>query len=87
MQNVGLGISKLNIMEGSADTDWDVDKYKSDHEPKHHWQLRRKFMESNKGRFPEDRLVGLGHVFANVEFMGCRRVYFRKFCGFKSDLY
>ena len=29
-------------------------------------------METNKGRFPEDRLAGLGYVFANVEFMGCR---------------
>ena len=59
-------------MEGTADTDWDVDQHMSPYEPKHHWELRRKFMEVNKGRYPEDRLVGLGRVFANVEFMGCR---------------
>jgi len=73
MQNVDSEeFSKLKIMEGSCDTEWDVDKYKSDHEPKHHWALRRQFMETNKGRFPEDRLAGLGYVFANIEFMGCR---------------
>ena len=59
-------------MEGSCDTNWDVDKYKSGQEPNHQWELRRKFMENNKGRLPEDRLVGLGQVFANIEFMGCR---------------
>ena len=59
-------------MQGSEDTNWDVDKYKSDFEPEHHWELRRKFMETNKGRFSEERLVCLGQVFANSEFMGCR---------------
>ena len=59
-------------MEGSCDTNWDVEKYKSDHEPSHHWDLRKKFMEHNKGRYSESRLVGLGQVFANAEFMGCR---------------
>ena len=59
-------------MEGSADTEWDVEQYKSDHEPKHHWELRKSFMEANKGRYSEARLVCLGQVFANVEFMGCR---------------
>merc|ERR1712141_67216 len=59
------------IME-ALDTSWDVDKYRSDHEPSHHWELRRKFMESNKGRYPEARLVGLAQVFGNIEFMGCR---------------
>ena len=59
-------------MVGSFDTDWDVNKYKSNIEPNHQWELRKEFMESNKGRFPEERLVGLGQVFANMEFMGCR---------------
>ena len=54
------------------DTSWDVDKYRSPHEPSHHWALRRRFMEENKGRFPEKRLVCLAQVFANAEFMGCR---------------
>jgi hypothetical protein len=63
-------------MEGSAETNWDVDTYKSDHEPEHHWALRRKFLETNKGRFPEDRLVCLAQTFANIEFMGCRYVVF-----------
>ncbi len=62
----------LNTMQGSCDTDWDVDKYRSDHEPRHHWELRRRFLVQNKGRFPEDRLVCLAQTFANIEFMGCR---------------
>ena len=67
----------------ALDTSWDVDKYRSDHEPSHHWELRRKFMESNKGRYPEARLVGLAQVFGNIEFMGCRYNYylfFKKSC-------
>ena len=53
-------------MSGSIDTSWDVDRYYSPHEPKHHWELRRKFMETNKGRFPEERIVCLGQTFAKV---------------------
>ena len=49
-----------------------MDKYKSPHEPKHQWILRRKFMLQNQDRFDEERLVGLGQVFANIEFMGCQ---------------
>ena len=59
-------------MEGSCDTDWDVDKYRSPYEPSHHWELKKKFMEANKGRYPEEKLVSLTQVFANAEFMGCR---------------
>ena len=36
---------------------WDIDKYKSDHEPKHHWALKKKFIEFHKDRFPENELV------------------------------
>ncbi len=54
------------------DTSWDSDKYRNPHEPSHHWALRKRFMDDNKGRFPEEKLVCLAQVFANVEFMGCR---------------
>lgn len=54
------------------DTNWDVNQYFSPYEPKHHWELRKKFMETNKGRFSEERLVCLAQTFANMEFMGCR---------------
>ena len=53
-------------------SDWDVDKYKSPHEPSHQWALRRKFMLQNKDRFPEIKVVCLAQTFANIEFMGCR---------------
>ena len=57
-------------MQGPVDEDWDVNDYFSPHEPKHHWELRKKFMEQNKGRYPKERLVCLAQVFANSEFMG-----------------
>ncbi len=56
----------------SIDTSWDVDRYRNAQEPSHQWALRRRFMEENKARFPEKRLVCLAQVFANSEFMGCR---------------
>ena len=58
--------------EMEIDTNWDVNKYHTPHEPTHHWELRKRFMEENKGRYSEERLVCLGQVFANIEFMGCR---------------
>ena len=39
--------------------DWDIDNYKSEHEPKHHWALKKAFIEFHKDRFPEHELVGL----------------------------
>ena len=63
--------SQLEIGDGPGDTDWNVDKYKNDHEPKNRWVLRRQFMALNKDRYPEDRLVSLGHAFANTKFLGC----------------
>ena len=56
----------------SFPTDWDVEKYHVEHESDEHWELRRRFLETHKDKFPEDRLVCLAQVFYNVEFMGCR---------------
>ena len=64
--------SQLEIGDGPGDTDWNVDKYKNDHEPKNHWALRRQFMVLNKDRYPEDRLVSLSQVYANTKFLGCQ---------------
>ena len=55
-----------------SNTDWYVDKYFSPHEPTHHWELRKKFMINNKGRFDEERLVCLAKTYANDEIMGWR---------------
>lgn len=52
--------------------DWDVKKYKTDHEPYEHWKLRKKFMEIYKRSFAEDETVCLAQCFVNIEFMGCR---------------
>ncbi|XP_050359063.1 uncharacterized protein LOC126779193 [Nymphalis io] len=54
------------------DMSWEVDKYKEEHESDEHWLLRKSFMERWKTDYPEERLVCLAQVFANIEFMGCR---------------
>ncbi|CAB3241804.1 unnamed protein product [Arctia plantaginis] len=59
-------------MNMSFDVDWDIDKYRDDHESDDHWQLRRAFMEKWKTDYPEDRLVCLARLFINVEILGCR---------------
>lgn len=57
------------------DLDWDVDKYRNEFEPENHWNLRKKFMEAHKDRYPEDRLVSLAQLFINIECLGCRYDY------------
>ncbi|XP_038217838.1 uncharacterized protein LOC119836536 [Zerene cesonia] len=56
----------------SYNTNWDVEKYREEHESEDHWQLRRAFIERWKENYPEERLICLAQVFANIEFMGCR---------------
>lgn len=53
-------------------TDWDVEKYRREYESEEHWQLRKRFMDVHKDKFPEDKLVCLAQVFTNMEFMGCK---------------
>ncbi|XP_063903308.1 partner of xrn-2 protein 1-like [Zophobas morio] len=52
-------------------TDWDIEKYRDDTDLEEHWQLRKEFMKTHKGNFPEDYLVALATAFTNIEFMGC----------------
>ena len=54
--------------------DFDPDRHRDPHEPEHHWALRRRFLAHNMGRYPEEKLVSLAQVFANMEFLGCRLV-------------
>ncbi|XP_034935843.1 NF-kappa-B-repressing factor [Chelonus insularis] len=56
----------------SVNTDWDIEKHKLEHECDEHWELRKRFLEAHKDRFPEDQLVCLAQVFTNIEFLGCR---------------
>ena len=58
----------------SSALQFDPDKHRDPHEPEHHWALRRRFLEHNMGRYPEDKLVSLAQVFGNMEFLGCRYV-------------
>lgn len=48
------------------------DKYRNQHEPKEHWEMRKRFFEAHKDTFDEDRLLCLAQTFYNVEFLGCK---------------
>ena len=48
---------------------WDIEKYRSEHEPKHHWALKKKFMEHHKDRFPETELVSCGLLFSHFQVL------------------
>ncbi|CAK9815072.1 NF-kappa-B-repressing factor [Anthophora plagiata] len=58
---------KMNSVE-----DWDVERYKTEHESDEHWELKRKFLLAHKDKFPEDELICLAQVFTNIEILGCR---------------
>ena len=59
-------------MSNQEEIDWDVDKYRADHECEDHWKLKKLFMETHRKNFSEDEIVSLAAVFTNVQFMGCR---------------
>ncbi|XP_026316241.1 uncharacterized protein LOC113227520 [Hyposmocoma kahamanoa] len=56
----------------SFNVDWDVESHREEHESEEHWHLRKLFMEKWKTDYPEQRLVCLARVFANMELLGCR---------------
>ncbi|KAJ8952103.1 hypothetical protein NQ314_007596 [Rhamnusium bicolor] len=58
-------------MSKTYPTNWDIEKYRDDTEPEHHWELRSEFMRVHKGNFSEEYLVALAKSFTNIEFMGC----------------
>lgn len=58
--------------EQIANTDWDIDSYRSHYEPEEHWELRRRFMECHQNWIAEDDLVCLAQVFVNIELLHCR---------------
>ncbi|KAJ8704508.1 hypothetical protein PYW07_011696 [Mythimna separata] len=67
-----VGNFAKNNTTADFDVDWDIDKYRDEHECEEHWQLRKAFMEKWKTHFPEERLICLARVYTNIEFMGCR---------------
>ncbi|KAK4008511.1 partner of xrn-2 protein 1 [Daphnia magna] len=52
--------------------DWEVEKYRNKFEPDEQWELKKKFMETHKSLFPEDRVVCLAQVLVNMEFLGTK---------------
>ncbi|XP_055523726.1 NF-kappa-B-repressing factor-like [Wyeomyia smithii] len=55
-----------------ASMDWNIDDYRTRHEPDEHWELRRLFMERHQPSIPEEELVCMAQVFVNVELLHCR---------------
>ena len=49
----------------------EIEKFKSCHEPKHQWELKKRFMMAHKDSFHLMELVGLAQTFGNIEFLGC----------------
>lgn len=60
------------LPEQEANTNWDIDSYRTHYEPEEHWDLRRRFMECHQNWIAEDELVCLAQVFVNVELLHCR---------------
>ncbi|KAL1131321.1 hypothetical protein AAG570_010939 [Ranatra chinensis] len=58
----------------TSDAEWDVNKYWSPHEVPLFWEVKKKFLLSNKDKLPEDRLICMAQVYYNVKAMGCRYV-------------
>lgn len=56
----------------SAKSKWDIESYRTAYESEEHWALKRDFMKAHKKRIPQDRLVCLAQVFANIEILGCK---------------
>jgi len=52
--------------------DWDVNKYYNKFEPNEQWEMKKKFMETHKNVFSEERIVCLAQVLVNIEFLGTR---------------
>ncbi|XP_032786532.1 uncharacterized protein LOC116924059 isoform X2 [Daphnia magna] len=50
--------------------DWNIDRNKF--EPDEQWELKRKFIETHKHRFPKERVVCLAQVLVNMEFLGAK---------------
>lgn len=50
----------------------DIESLRDPSELPHHWQLRKSFLLAHKGKYSNDRLVCLSHVFVNVECMGTK---------------
>ncbi|BES94020.1 Protein of unknown function (DUF3469) [Nesidiocoris tenuis] len=58
-------------MKSKVDSNWDVMKYKYHYELEHQWDLKKRFIDAHKKKYPEDRLICLAQLFCNVHFMGC----------------
>jgi hypothetical protein len=65
----------MTTFETLEEEEWDIDECRGDHESDEHWELRRNFLSTNKGRFLKLRLLSLSQVFVNVEFLGCKYVF------------
>lgn len=55
-----------------SESDWDVEKYKTDYESEEHWELKKTFIEKNRENFTEEQIICYAQIFFNVEMLGCK---------------
>ena len=80
-------LSETDKMDTTDEYDPEIEKQRSPHEPKHHWELKRKFMMAHRDKFPMKELAGLAQTLGNIEFTGCtypqdtmRQVWVFRYC-------
>lgn len=48
----------------------EIDKLRDPSELPHHWKLRKEFLKNYQGKYDQDRLVSLSHLFVNITCYG-----------------
>lgn len=68
-----LAFGEMVLFKYFANTSWTVPNWnRNKFEPDEQWELKKKFMETHKNLFPEDRVVCLAQVLVNMEFLGTK---------------
>ncbi|XP_011504871.1 PREDICTED: NF-kappa-B-repressing factor [Ceratosolen solmsi marchali] len=52
--------------------EFNIEKYKDEHESDEHWELRRNFLLAHRNKFVLDELLCLAQTFSNIEILGCK---------------
>uniref|UniRef100_A0A182XVF6 Uncharacterized protein n=1 Tax=Anopheles stephensi TaxID=30069 RepID=A0A182XVF6_ANOST len=62
----------MESAEPAVNTDWIIEIYRTPHDTNSLWNLKKWFMQLHKECIPEEELVALAQVFANMVAYGCR---------------
>lgn len=72
VEDAGDEVQVVSNQDFTNDYEWDIDSVRGPHENDEQWNLRRKFLEKNKLKYPKLRMECLSQVFINMEFLGCK---------------